>query len=558
MAGNQDLVTYLVLAPEFGGTRFGPFEGLEIRLGSDPDRCHIVLPASLGTISEHAKIIRQGPLNLILSPSDRTATVFLYKQGERRPIQLNTPTAVRPGDSFALVTADGPRFIIEVGELPPEMAAARSKARGPKSGRDRLNADAFKQEGKRQLWTTLLVTGPGQLLQRAYTFIASGAIFQPRNIIMIATLASGWAFGGFMGCRSGGFKRKLAASSQRVENCEEQLSYEQGFEGDVTEQNFHQLAATITRSNLGLALKEDNPLRQKVIEEIKNLRNADDFEWVATGKGRPAKNFERWRTRIEKAGESGDIDSTTTNLLVWAGAHPSGEDFTRVNDSTGNDQCGRGPLSITYRQALRLGFTAMPDGYYVGPATDAKESTERSVEIISQTLAQIPTSAGFTVAQPEELTDTDVFSINPREQCVHQLGLDDRSNERPARLVRALQRTVGPESALLPEPDRPWGATARIAKIYAADIRRVDYTDKRNPGISFKDNHVSSTLSTLDAEGEWVLKQTAEVIAKAILLPCVATLSGEGSDQVKATVGEDNLPSAIACLVLNYKLDNEY
>ena len=96
MAGNQDLVTYLSLTPEFGGTRFGPFEGLEVRLGSDAERCHIVLPASLGVISEHVKLIRQGPLNLILAPAERTATVFLYRQGERRPTQLNAPTAVRP------------------------------------------------------------------------------------------------------------------------------------------------------------------------------------------------------------------------------------------------------------------------------------------------------------------------------------------------------------------------------------------------------------------------------------------------------------------------------
>ena len=35
MAGIDDLVTYLRLDPEFGGTRFGPFEGLEVRLGSN-------------------------------------------------------------------------------------------------------------------------------------------------------------------------------------------------------------------------------------------------------------------------------------------------------------------------------------------------------------------------------------------------------------------------------------------------------------------------------------------------------------------------------------------
>ena len=39
----EELATYLRLTPEFGGTRFGPFEELEIRLGSDADRCHIVL-----------------------------------------------------------------------------------------------------------------------------------------------------------------------------------------------------------------------------------------------------------------------------------------------------------------------------------------------------------------------------------------------------------------------------------------------------------------------------------------------------------------------------------
>ena len=38
----SDLAVYLKLTPEFGGTRFGPFEGLEVRLGSNPDRCHIV------------------------------------------------------------------------------------------------------------------------------------------------------------------------------------------------------------------------------------------------------------------------------------------------------------------------------------------------------------------------------------------------------------------------------------------------------------------------------------------------------------------------------------
>ena len=40
--------TFLQLAPEFGGTKFGPFEHVEIRLGSDPANSDITLPEALG------------------------------------------------------------------------------------------------------------------------------------------------------------------------------------------------------------------------------------------------------------------------------------------------------------------------------------------------------------------------------------------------------------------------------------------------------------------------------------------------------------------------------
>ena len=39
--------TFLQLAPEFGGTKFGPFDQGEVRLGSDPSNSDITLPATL-------------------------------------------------------------------------------------------------------------------------------------------------------------------------------------------------------------------------------------------------------------------------------------------------------------------------------------------------------------------------------------------------------------------------------------------------------------------------------------------------------------------------------
>ena len=130
MSQGNDLVLYLVLSPEFGGTRFGPFEGLEARLGSNKERSHITLPESLGVAKEHCKVIRQGPASLILAPTERTAAVYLWKGDARRPVQVQTPTAVRPGDSFSLVTPEGPRFFIELGELPQEIKDQRTKS-GP-------------------------------------------------------------------------------------------------------------------------------------------------------------------------------------------------------------------------------------------------------------------------------------------------------------------------------------------------------------------------------------------------------------------------------------------
>ena len=52
-------VTFLQLSPEFGGTRFGPFEVVEIRLGSDPDQNDITLPETLGVAEQHVKVLRQ-------------------------------------------------------------------------------------------------------------------------------------------------------------------------------------------------------------------------------------------------------------------------------------------------------------------------------------------------------------------------------------------------------------------------------------------------------------------------------------------------------------------
>ena len=546
----EDLVTYLSLTPEFGGTKFGPFEGLEVRLGSDPDRCHIVLPEALGVVREHVKLIRQGPVNLILAPADRTATVYLWKQGERRPTQLNTPTAVRPGDAFSLVTQDGPRFNIEVGELPPELREERDRKRGVATGRRRLSAESMGTEVKRQAWTKLLVLGPAQFAQRAMVYIRSGAIYQPRNIILFMTIASGWIFGGFVGCRSGSVKKSLATTTTRYENCQQELVYAEGMSGSEAEYSIDQLAASITRSTiLGNALKEDSKLREKVVERAKLLLvRPQDYEWVVSTKGSQAKAFKSWRERVLS---SEVLDPDTAGLLVWLGAQPGLRQpkFIPITDSEGTDVCARGQASLTYRQAVRLGMSAQPDAYFSGPANAVEESNARMAELV------LPTMELAQVVEEEDSEGStyQVFTMSTREQCIYREGEDDRTTN--SRLVRQLERMLGEDAALLPPPDAPWGSAARLAKLFAADITKIDYADRKDPGVDFSENHISTTLAGFEGRGDWVLARTAEVIARSIVLPCMAVLEGD-SDQIKAMMG-DALPGAVECLVLDYRLRRE-
>lgn len=552
MAGTDHLVTYLSLTPEFGGTRFGPFEGLEVRLGSDNNRCHIVLPESLGVLPEHVKLIRQGPVNLILAPAERTATVFLYKQSERRPLQLNTPTAVRPGDAFTLVTPDGPRFVVEVGELPDEIKAQREGKGGPFGGRRiggrRIpDADAFKQEGKRQVWTTLLTTGPGQLFQRAYTYIVSGAIFQPRNIIMMVMFLAAGGGLGLQRCNIKKLRRQNQNFSEQVASCQQDLVFADSLGGDSTKYNFEQLAASILSSvTLGNALQEDKKLRDLIKQKAREI-DTSKYDWVASVKGTQAQKLTTWRKKLMDP--SSGLDPDTAWLLTWAGVHPGmGRDkFNVFVDSAGDEVCGRGMLQMTFRQSLRLSVTSQPDAYYLGAATDLDSDSAMAAHVKSR--LKVP---GFPLDDLDEGTYR-VESVNSRKQCVYRDGTDDRENIN--KLLAQMRRMLGEKGALLPPPDKAWGSVARIAKVYAADIPEIDYNERNEEGIDFSANHVSTTLADFGGKGDWVLEQTAEAVARAIVLPCLAVLQG---DEAKVTnmLGE-NLPTEIECLVMDYRLRND-
>ena len=75
----------------------------------------------------HAQVLRQRNNNVIVAPTD-PPHYFYGAKVNVRPDQITSPTALRAGDGFS--RHDGPRFIIEIDVLPPEIqeeARARKK-----------------------------------------------------------------------------------------------------------------------------------------------------------------------------------------------------------------------------------------------------------------------------------------------------------------------------------------------------------------------------------------------------------------------------------------------
>jgi hypothetical protein len=540
------LATYIRLTPEFGGTEFGPYEGLEICLGSDHNSCDIHIPADFGTFAIHAKLIRQSATDVILSPAEQSAEVFLWRGDSRRSEPVYGPTAVKHGDHFSLVTPQGPKFIVEFREIPIEIQKEREEARKKAgTGRKRLSKESMKTEAKRQVWTQLLVLGPVQLFQRAMVYIKSGAIFQPRNIIMGLTILSGYAFG-ISSCRS---RNKMSATvqttSSRLESCKRDVqSLEDVVNSD--EYDFNRIVLELSRSvQLQRALKEDSGLRALVKKEAQSLFVAEGERWLLEGKGLYADRFKRWAKAVKEMPDE-QMDPTTRNLMVWLPSYvPRTSQYDIFSNSEGKESCGLGMIGLTYRQAMHLGLEAQPDSFYAGQLTKIADKPDK-ISILEQSMLQQGFEEEFTAS--DDYTEETV-SAATKTHCLHREGDDDRRKTK--QLLRSLSSQIGPKARDLPDSETSYGTTSRIAKIYAADIPRMNFAEKAS-SINFMKNHIGIVLEQEEDRGAWALKRTAKVIARSLVLPCLLTLDGDPTVR-KDLLGEET-PSPLACFALYWRL----
>lgn len=546
---NTELTLYLRLTPEFGGTEFGPYDEVEILLGSDPDSTRIYLRPELGILPQHVRVFRQGHDNLILAPSERTAGVYLFRGGTSRPTQVTTPTAIQSGDQFSLVSPGGPRF--EVHLAPHPERTGPGSGGGPKKTKDRLpKMSAFTAEGRRQLFTTLLVTGPAQIGQRIYTFVKSGAIFMPRNIFLGIAMFGGWIFGGVQMCNGNKAQAELVVKNTRVENCERELTYAEKLTGgDSRDLSVAELIAVLSGSiNLGQALEEDDELRNMVKKKSKTaFANKQRFRWLTKGKSASAGRFADWRERIT---DEDAIDEDTRNLLVWLAGTPAkrNSDFSETTDSEGEDVCARGTIDMTYRQAVSMGLEAQPDALVTKNYQETAENkTKREKRLLETTAA-----AGTEI--PEDNFETDVDPVSQgRAGCIYIQGSDERNSS--GSLIGAFSRHLGDSADGVPVAGDPMGSVARLAKYWAADMTRVDYREA-NSGINFEDSQVGDVLDGYDGRGDWVLERTADTIARSVVVPCIAVLDKNKGDLTPIFGDRDPNEIGVNCLIFKHIIEN--
>ena len=563
----QFLATYLKLAQEFGGIEFGPYEDLEISLGSQKASCNIFIPPNFGVLPIHAKLIRKSATDVVLAPAEQSAEIFLWKGRSRNCIPIHVPTAVKSGDSFSLVSPQGPKFTIEFRELPPEEVKIRQESIARKkglSGRNRLSKESMANEAKRQLWTTILVSGPAQLAQRAVVFVKSGAIYQPRNIFLGLTIIGGYVFGGFTACKGRKTQAQLSTTTTLYNDCQKSNEYIKEM-NETKDYSFGSVVYRLASPELSEALKDDSQIQKEVQKEARFLFEEDyskgsPYHWIIKSDAGPKRRAYRSWIKAFGQAEGDALDLATKKTLMWIppikNTPKNMKDFRVIKNSKDETVCGRGIFGLSYRQAKNLGLSAQPDAIFDGKEAQVTKETKRNSVLLTK-VGEYKIENSLLPPYYQDRDEGEELPPAPestwqqtkgrgKEFCIHQTGNDDRESSN--RLISMLKKQYGKtdmERATI---------VSKIARLYTADLPGENYNGKTQTALKFT-NKIGSSLDRSDLSGsDWAKKQTARVIARSLVLPCIITLKGE-EEAKKDFFDESNPPpDPVMCFALNWSL----
>jgi len=512
-------VTFLQLSQEFGGTRFGPFDSVEIRLGSDPGRNDITLPEALGVEPEHVKILKQQDSTFIIAPVDRTTAVFFWRDGSRKSKQIQAPMAVQGGDGFSLVTPEGPRFYLLVEQDPAAIAEAARDSEGPDlGGMATGKGKGILNEIKRVGLAKVMTSKAGNIFQNASRMVLTGQIFSPVYIVMGMTMLSGWVFAGGASCTALSFNQTKGNYQAQLTNCKDQLGMDDEDGGDPT-------VPGLTRKILvdrdwQNTLDADRMLYENYAQKLEIIFAAPDrYKWVYKKK---SGSYARFKDALERTGMPQDL----VRVMSYAAAidgYGSSRDWGMVINSDEDEVCGRGPLNLTYAQGYRLGLTNLQLDALVERQVAESNDLEVLKEKLTSTANRIDAPATFD----EDLIDSAGANLQGGMECIYIKGDDDRTNL--AELAEAIQTKLGSNVTKgLPRESEAYWIAARIARLYAMDFK-LGYEE-----LSLNARQAPSQAMELSGikkgRTEFAIENAAAVIARAVAVPCMVQLDKEVRD----------------------------
>lgn len=544
--------TYLELAPEFGGTRFGPFKGMEIRLGSDPGSNDIVLPENLGVLPNHVKLLAQGDGSFIVAPIERTAGVFTYRVGSSAK-QVSSPVAIQGGsdtysaDSFALVTPEGPRFYVL---LVQTQAQGKTKQSDFDRAKKRLSGGSLLNEIKRQGLVTFLTTRGGAEIQRWGTFIKTGAIFRPRFLIGGIAILAGWLFAGGLGLVACQSAVSSAKAKGDLDECKTNVALLSGGDDDRITLETHTarvLGSGSVSTAWRTALRNDADFMEAYRKELAalflNETRIERLRWVYR---RPGSDFAKVRNAMLRASWPPELVRVLAYTAALEGTG-DGREWTFLEmDSLGNEACARGPMALTWRQAQQLGLREVALDAPLSYQKWSAAGEEDKVAVLTETASSLrgytaPDDLGSIYRRPADNQQDMVCVFNGEEDA----PVDPRSRDNTSELISGLASSVGPSARGMPSLESNTGVQARLLRFYAADYNG----DLSSVDLSRGDAIPSMMLNEAKRVKPYAMDMAAAALAKAVAIPCLARLDNDFADlPIDKTIGE--APEPLDCIII--------
>ncbi|MBT3218921.1 MAG: FHA domain-containing protein [Proteobacteria bacterium] len=540
-------LTFLQLSPEFGGTKFGPFEGVEIRLGSDPQRNDITLPEALGVSPEHLKILRQQDDSYIIAPIDRTATVYIFRATGGKPKQITTPVAVISGDAFALVTEEGPRFFL-LTEMAKKANLEDENLQGPGLKMPQgPRAQGIFKEIKRRGLAKALTSGVGNQAMRTWTFVKTGQLFSPMYIVAGMTMLSGYLFAGGTTCAVFSLSSGKQQAKTQLSECRDQL----GVGGDVEDPNAEPTVPILTQRLLDdkswkITLNEDTQFRQAYGQKMKLVfSQAAFYEWVYTNPESQNRYAE-----YKKALEAKGLEDPLVRILSYSAALPAlggaSVEWGISTDSEDNEVCTRGPLQLTYRQAKNIGLFDIYLDAQVPRNVAISNDVDEQVRALRKT-------ANMADVNPKFQNDhIEMAGLGQAVDCIYLKGEDERSDMDA--IADGISRLYAGRSRTMPQIDEMNGLLARIMMYYGTDFMRgFDELKFRPVPPLTVQLDLNESGAIIEKRKKYLVEQSANLLARAAAIPCMATLDKEVQTQPPSFMGK--LPGLGSCAIVKIFVD---